>query len=475
LIGGRLITAGPEYEPLLEAQAKLEAFRSTVATWRREGKIDPARAAWLTGIDDIVLQDLGKAIAADAAETPDTAGAAAAVERARLELELLRAPFAPPALRGQVESTRQEVAELLERAVTAGLAVSLRLEAGDALPGEPLKVRAFVANRSSRPVTGGVLSLAVPRGWGAPPSVSVPTLAPGEAKSFALETVAPDDAEPGTSAELGVDFRYRQGLRQGSAHGAASVKVDPLIALKAAATDLPLARGGWNEATLTVTNAAPRPLEVSVAASAPEGVEATLPRSTLTVPAEGSGEFAVDLADASLVTGTGELEVIATAGGQDAAATTALHYSDDLALNGLGAAWPAISASSSQATQPPTLANDGSAGTFWVAAGTKSGEGPSPEKAAYLTVDHGVPVTIAAVTMVPRVNYGPKAYAVEVSTDGQTWTEVASVPAAPNGPSTTTFAEPVTARYLRLKITDSWDGTRPPRNVQVAELEERAP
>ena len=224
-----------------------------------------------------------------------------------------------------------------------------------------------------------------------------------------------------------------------------------------------------------MANAAPRPLEVSVATSAPEGVEATLPQGTLTVPAESSGEFVVDLANASLTTGTGELKVTATAGGQHATATATLHYSDDLALNGLGAAWPAISASSSESAQRPTLANDGSASTFWVAAGTKTGEGPTPEKPAYLTVDHGAPVTIAAVTMVPRVNYGPKAYAVEISADGQAWREVAAVPAAPNGPSTSTFAEPVAARYLRLKVTDSWDRVRPPRNVQVVELEERAP
>ena len=475
VLDGTLTTAGPEYEPLLEARAKLEALRSTIAGWRAEGKLDRARAAWLTGIDEVVLRELGKAIAADGAETPDTRAAAAAVERARLELELLRVPSAPPAIREAVDAAREEASDLLDRAVTAGLAVSLRLEAGDALPGEPLTVRVFVANHSWLPIRSGVLTLRVPPGWRPAPSVEVPTLEPGEARSFNLETTAADDAEPGTTAELGVDFDYRQGFRHGSAEGTVSVKIDPLLALKATSPDLPLARGGWNEETLTVTNAAPRPLEVSLAASAPEGVEATLPQGTLTIPAEGSGEFVVDVANASLATGTGELQITAIAGGRHAAASATLHYSDDLALNGLGTAWPAISASSTQSSYLPTLANDGNAATFWVAEGTKSGEGPSPEKPAYLTVDHGAPVTIAAVTMVPRARYGPKAYTVEVSTDGQAWTEVASVPAAPNGPSTSTFAEPVTARYLRLKITDSWDATRPPRNVQVAELEERAP
>jgi hypothetical protein len=475
VLDGRLSTAGPEYALLTEARAKLEAFRATVAGWRGEGKIDRARATWLVAIDEAVLRDLGAAIEADGAEEPDTARAAAAVERARLELELLRAPFAPPAIREAVDATRAEVAGLLEGAVTAGLAVNLRLEAGDALPGQPLKVRAFVANRSARAIADGTLTLSVPPGWGAAPSVAVPNLASGEAKSFELETVAAPDAEPGSSAEIGVDFRYRQGFRHGDAHGSTSVEVNPLLALRTALTDLPLARGGFGEAKLTVTNAAPAPVEVDLAASAPEGVEATLPGASVTVPAEGSAEFAVDLANATLTSGTGELAVTATAGGQHASTTATLHYSDDLALNGFGAAWPAISASSSQATQPPTFADDGLTGTFWVAAGTKSGEGPQPGKPAYLTVDHGRPVTIAAVTMVPRVNYGPKAYAIEVSADGEAWREVAAVPAAPNAAVTTTLPEPVTARYLRLKITDSWDSVRPPRNVQVAELEERAP
>jgi len=475
VLGGALTTAGPEYEPLLEARAKLEALRAAIAEWTANGTIGNPGAAWLTTTTNVVAHDIGEAIDDVGTDPPDTGDAAAAVEHARCKLEGLRASFAPAAVRERVEADREAVAELLERAVTAGLAVGLRLESGDALPGEPLKVRVFLADQSAWPFQDGVLTLRVPPGWGSAPSVDVPTMEPGEARSFTLETTAPDGAEPGTTAELGVGFAYRQGVRHGSSEGTVSVKIDPLLALKATTPDLPLARGGWNQATLTVSNAAPRPLEVSVAASAPAGVEATFPQGTLTVPAEGSGEFVVDLADASLATGTGELQVTATAGGRHAAAAATLHFSGDLALNGLGTAWPAISASSTQGPYLPTLANDGNPATFWVAEGTKSGEGPSPEKPAYLTVDHGAPVRIAAVTMVPRVNYGPRAYAVEVSTDGQAWTEVAAVPAAPNGPSTSTFAEPVTARYLRLKITDSWDATRPPRNVQVAELEERAP
>ena len=74
--------------------------------------------------------------------------------------------------------------------------------------------------------------------------------------------------------------------------------------------------------------------------------------------------------------------------------------------------------------------------------------------------------------MVPRTGYGPRAYTIEASGDGTTWETVAAVPDAPNAAVTTTFA-PVEARALRLRITDGHDAQRPPRNVQVAELEVR--
>lgn len=470
VVGGKLVTAGPEYELLLEASERMEALRSAVAGWRADGTIDRATAIRLSATIDSVLHDLGQALDADTAADPDIARVAAAVGAARLKLELLRAPQAPPLVRERLEADRRAVASLLEQAIAAGIGVTVRLEAPTAMPGQPLTVRVFLRNRSPLPVSDGDLSLRVPAGWQEAPQVAVDRLAPGESRTLELRTAAPSDATPGSTAELGATFRYRQLLRTVTAEGSVEVAVEPLLAVEAAATDLPLARGGWNEASFALTNNSQQPLEVTLAATAPEGIEATLAAPAVSIPAGSSGEVAVELRNGSLVSGSGELRFAAAAGAQQVAVSEALHFNDNLALNGLDAAWPAISASSAQGSQPPQLANDGNASTFWVAE-----RSPSVENPAYLTVDHGAPVAIETVTMVPRVNYGPKAYAVEVSADGQSWQQIAEVPAAPNAANTTTLPEPVTARWLRLRITDSWDRVRPPRNVQVAELQERAP
>ena len=57
---------------------------------------------------------------------------------------------------------------------------------------------------------------------------------PGESEELHAGNGRARRRRTGTSAELGVGFDYRQGLRHGSADGAVSVKVDPLITLKTA-------------------------------------------------------------------------------------------------------------------------------------------------------------------------------------------------------------------------------------------------
>ena len=145
----------------------------------------------------------------------------------------------------------------------------------------------------------------------------------------------------------------------------------------------------------------------------------------------------------------------------------------NLALNRSGTGHPAAFADDHQAAFPAALANDGNLGTFWVSAGTQAGQGPSPDHPIHVGVDLGAPARVGEVTMIPRPGFGPSAYTVEVSRDGETWTQVAEVPAAPNDSATTRFA-PVTARHVRLRTTGGWDRVQPPRNVQVAELELRA-
>jgi hypothetical protein len=88
-------------------------------------------------------------------------------------------------------------------------------------------------------------------------------------------------------------------------------------------------------------------------------------------------------------------------------------------------------------------------------------------------VDLGAPRSFDSVTMIPRPGFGPRAYTIEVSGDGQSWTEVAAVPSAANDTVTTRFPA-VTARHVRLRMTGGWDRIQPPRNVQIVELEVRA-
>jgi hypothetical protein len=145
----------------------------------------------------------------------------------------------------------------------------------------------------------------------------------------------------------------------------------------------------------------------------------------------------------------------------------------NLALNRDGEGVPEAFADSNQAAFPPSLANDGNLNTFWVSSGTQAGQGPTPESPIHLGVDLGRSHPLAEVTMIPRVNFGPRAYTVDVSSDGEDWDEVAAVPAAPNGAVTSAFPT-IEARHLRLRITDAYDSVQPPRNVQVAELEVRA-
>lgn len=152
----------------------------------------------------------------------------------------------------------------------------------------------------------------------------------------------------------------------------------------------------------------------------------------------------------------------------------------NLAFNVDGVGFPVAFADSSQESFPPSLINDGQQGTFWVSEGTEPGEGPTPENPTHVGVDLGESHPVGEVTKVPRTQgstvWGPRAYTVEVSTDGQTWTGVAAeseTEPAPTAPATSEF-EAIEARYVRLRVTEAWGGfTDPAPNVQLAELEVR--
>jgi hypothetical protein len=159
--------------------------------------------------------------------------------------------------------------------------------------------------------------------------------------------------------------------------------------------------------------------------------------------------------------------------GVSATTQVELAFTDNLALNDVGAPWPKMTAISNQPPFPPALACDGNTATFWVSDGTVAGQGPSLTEPKTLTVDFGAPARIGAVTMVPRVNFGPRGYAIEISDDGLVWIRLVDVPNSPNTTVTSTFAA-VTTRLVRLSITGGYDRIQPPRNVQVAEFIVRA-
>lgn len=124
-----------------------------------------------------------------------------------------------------------------------------------------------------------------------------------------------------------------------------------------------------------------------------------------------------------------------------------------------------ITATSSQASYPPSSANDGKKFTFWVS------QNAPQTSTQYLTCNLDATYSLNKVDIYPRANYGPKNVAVEVSTNGTSYSQVASA-VLPNseGPHSLPFTA-VNASYIRLKITSSYDTQVPSRNVQVEEFE----
>jgi predicted alpha-1,2-mannosidase len=244
----------------------------------------------------------------------------------------------------------------------------------------------------------------------------------------------------------------------------------PEIAVAASEQNLDLGAGGWNQATYTVTNNSSATANVTLAGQAPAGVTATLSPATAQIPAGGSVQVTATFGNASASTGTGAFELTATnaADGFVGAGYTDLYFTSDMALNTFGTPFPVASATSSQGPYPPSQAIDGNTSTYWVSGGPS----PTPSTPIEFSVNFGAPVTIGSVVITPRPGYGPTAYTIEVSGDGQNWTTVATVADAVNGVSTTTLT-PVTAQYLRLVMTGTYQGSGD--TVQIAELDVSAP
>ncbi len=475
IVGGRLTLAGPEYEHLLDARSTLTALQASIPTWRAQNRISIGDAARLTGLAGAAGEQIGTATSAADATDPNTGAVAAVVDAATRVVSLLTPGGTTSAdIRQAIDQARQAAAGALAQAA-ASLTVVLDVRTlGQALPGDPLTLRVSAVNRGLSAATDGAVTLTQPAGWTLPSHTpAFGALPPGASTQVDLTGTVPPDASG--SADLMATLTYTA-FGQRTVEAKATVPVRPLYTISPVTPAVPLAAGGWNQATFTLHNNAGRPLDIDLDARAPDGVVATLDRSRVTVPAGGEVKVSAELGNDRLVTGTGELTIdAATPTGVTATATTQLRYSDNLAWNPIGTPFPVLSADSSQAPFPPALANDGNASTFWVSGGPAvPGNGPTPAHPIVLGVDLGHPVPIGSVTVIPRPGFSPKTYTVQTSTDGQSWQNSAQVTGGPNGPRTTTFPA-TTARYLRLWMTDGYDTAgSPPRNTQVAELQVRA-
>lgn len=248
----------------------------------------------------------------------------------------------------------------------------------------------------------------------------------------------------------------------------------PVLTVEAQQRSLPVADGGYNEAEVLVTNASDQAVTAILTAVGADGVTATAPGATA-IPAGGSVTVPVAVRNASLDSGSSSLAVTAVASnGLDATANLRLTHSANLALNTELTRYPRITPETTTAQDrfPAHLAVDGSATSYYASWGKSAGQGPTAESPSTFGLDFGAPVTVSSVTVSGRVdgesNLGPRDYAIDVSNDGESWRTVA-VADHPAAGGSTSFA-PASARYLRLRITDTWDPIRPARNVQISEL-----
>lgn len=99
---------------------------------------------------------------------------------------------------------------------------------------------------------------------------------------------------------------------------------------------------------------------------------------------------------------------------------------------------------------------DGNTSTFW----TSQWDGFEPPLPHHVSINMNTTVLLNGVTVTRRQNVtngSPKAFNVDVSTDGTTWTPAGTYElAAVNPKQFFLFAAPVTARYFRITVTTVW-------------------
>jgi hypothetical protein len=479
LVDGVLTLAGPELEPLLAAKATLSSLADQASVWKSSGQISFLQSLVLGGVVRLALSEVDEALAQARAAAPDTTRAAASVALARNALALLQSAASrtdlPDAVRAALSQAVQTVTAQLDQAEAQAYGIELRLEVvGAALQGEPITVRVTSYNRGYRTALRGAVVLSGPDGWSplGPAPVFTALLA-GASQSQDLVWTVPPTASTSAPVQLTAALSYSAQGEARSQTSQTSIAIAPALEMTANWSAVPLAVGGINQAQFHLVNHVARQLDVALTPASADATPVQAGQHVI-VPAMGTLDATVWLASAGRSSGTSSVVVTATAdSGVQVASSVALLLTDDLARNGVGAPWPAVSASSNQSAYPAALAVDGDGNTFWVSSGTASGQGPSASKPETLAVDLGAPTRIGTVVMVPRLSYGPTAYTIDVSDDGAAWQTVATITSAANGTITTSVG-PVTTRWVRLQMTGSWDRIQPPRNVQVATLSVKA-
>lgn len=485
VVAGELTLAGPELEVLLDAHAQLQqlAAQLPAINTKCHGRSHNLQREVTETQRDInaAVRAVDSAIAESKSPDPELRGEVRSIGRAchivRQLVHHRHFSFLASDARQAWELAAQQVDSLLQKARTVSEQTDTWLVGKSlAQPGELLQLEFVIRNPGLRTLRDGTVTLTGPDGWVATePVFAFDTLRPGNSTTVSLTIPVPLDALSGDEVQLVAQLDAYKDSHATSAFAQLDYVIDAALGVRPLVTTLPLARGGANQVPVQVVNYADHALDLSLQATGPAGV--TVDNATQMVHLEPatSSNVTVLLRNTTNTSGSGQLNLVATtAAGATVASSLLLAYSDDLAQNTVGAPWPLGSATSNQSAYPPSLAFDGNASTFWVSAGTNSGEGPSTAKPVTLSVDFGVPQSIGTVVMVPRTSYGPKAYTIEMSNDATTWQQVASVPNAANGTITTPIAA-ISARYVRLQITGGWDRIQPPRNVQVASLIVRAP
>ncbi len=132
---------------------------------------------------------------------------------------------------------------------------------------------------------------------------------------------------------------------------------------------------------------------------------------------------------------------------------------------------PELTASSAQPGHAPGLARDGDADTYWVSAGTKPGEGPTPEHPEWIQLRLSKPVRGLMLSITGRSGYGPKECELQLSSDGNSFRSERRF-SMEDGQAKVLRLEDTNAAFVRVVVLAAYDRGSPdaPRNVQISEV-----